>query len=82
MNGPGMTIADLAGAGLLEGRRVRFLAEDIPSWVPKGTIGTVTSVSSCERKAHVDFVREDYPEGNPWRHVSVETRFACLELVA
>jgi hypothetical protein len=75
------TIGDLARLGALEGRRVRFLAEDIPYLVPKGTIGVVSWVSS-EPKALVDFVREDYHDGHPWKHVHLETRLFNLELVA
>lgn len=74
------TIGDLARQGRLEGRRVRFLAEDIPSWVPKGTIGVVKWVSDVPR-AIVDFERLDQSEKSAWRHIDLETRLENLELV-
>lgn len=74
------TISDLARSGRLAGRRVRFLADDIPTWVPKGTIGIVKYVSE-EPRVIVDFERTDLPEQSVWRHIDLETRLSCVELV-
>lgn len=76
------TIADLARSGRLEGRRVRFLGEDIPTWVPKGTCGIVVYVPVPYEhpRAVVHFVREDLPETSVWRRIDLETRLRNLEL--
>jgi hypothetical protein len=71
MNAPrSATLSDLAGLGLLEGRRVR-LREDVGSWVRAGIVGVVLEVRSSEPRAIVC-----YPES-----VLIESPFAKLELV-
>ena len=78
------TLADLAGSGKLEGRRVRFACDDGEQYssLPKrGTVGIVLDVRSSEAKATVHYVRPELHEGHPWREVTVESRFCFLELV-
>lgn len=58
---------------------MRFLSDDIPTWVPKGTIGLVKYVSDVPRVV-VDFERTDKPEKSAWRHIDLQTRLECIEL--
>lgn len=81
MSSPHATLSDLAGAGALVGRRVRFLDRNVPSVLPFGTIGEVVDVRSYEPRATVHYVREDLHERHPWRTVDLESPFRCLELV-
>ncbi len=68
------TLSDLAGRDELVGRRVRFLAEDVP-FVPRGSVGEVVDFRTCEPKATVRYVVAHRGEQE------VESRFRWLELV-
>jgi hypothetical protein len=75
------TLWDLAGLGQLEGKRVRFIADD-GSWaVRRGDVGTVLRVSTSEPRALVEYVHEDRPERSAFRTTMVESPFDRLELV-
>jgi hypothetical protein len=74
------TLWDLAATDALEGRRVVFLADDVPHLVPKGSVGVVTSTGGS--KACVQY---DFPERgprHPWRTVHLESKLHCLALEA
>jgi hypothetical protein len=73
----GETLSDLAATGQLEGRRVALL-EDVGCFVPKGTVGTVGWVSTCERKATVHYVIPG--RCGPFATMTVESPFCKLEL--
>jgi hypothetical protein len=74
------TLWDLVATDALDGRRVRFKADDARDLVPKGSIGTV--MSTCSDKALVEYVFPERGERNPWRTVHLESKFSRLELVA
>lgn len=73
----GETLSDLAGLDELEGRRVRLL-EDVGCWVPKGTVGTVGWVATCEPKATAHYVIPG--RCGPFTTMTVESPFCKLEL--
>lgn len=75
----GATLGDLAAMGQLAGRTVRFLATDIETIVPAGSVGTV--LYSKRNKAMVRFEFPDRHDRYPWKCVPLETKLYNLELV-
>jgi hypothetical protein len=73
------TLWDLVATDALDGRRVRFKADDVPELVPLGSIGTV--MSTCSNAALVEYLFPERGERNPWRRVLLESKFSRLELV-